>query len=89
MTEQAAQRVLNATIPDPLQERIDAGADEVLSGWKAALKARIRSQLPRHGHADHAVPGRHAQRHQRHQATTAGLMMAQDFQDLTGRSSAR
>ena len=36
MTEQAAQRVLNATdAAIPLQERIDAGADEVLNGWQA------------------------------------------------------
>ncbi|MDP2056670.1 MAG: protein phosphatase CheZ, partial [Thiobacillus sp.] len=40
MTEKAAQRVLNATdTAIPLQERIDAGADEILNGWHAALKA--------------------------------------------------
>jgi chemotaxis protein CheZ len=40
MTEQAAQRVLNATdAAIPMQERIDAGADEILNGWQAAFKA--------------------------------------------------
>jgi chemotaxis phosphatase, CheZ len=40
MTEQAAQRVLNATdAAIPLQERIDSGAAELLGGWRAALDA--------------------------------------------------
>ena len=48
MTEQAAQRVLNATDPAiPLQDRVDAGANEMLNGWQATLNAPFsEAQLP-------------------------------------------
>src|SRR4051812_27533632 len=39
MTEQAAQRVLNATdAATPLQESIDAGAEKLAAEWQSALQ---------------------------------------------------
>ncbi len=86
MTEQAAQRVLNATdAAIPLQERIDAGADEVLNGWHAALKAPFSEA----NYRDMATLTMQCLADMRNDtgATKQQLleiMMAQDFQDLTG-----
>lgn len=86
MTEQAAQRVLNATdTAIPLQERIDAGADEVLKGWEGAMKAPFSEAAYR----DMATLTMQCLVDMRHDtgATKQQLleiMMAQDFQDLTG-----
>ena len=86
MTEQAAQRVLNATdTAIPLQERIDAGAEEVLGGWKTALKEPFSEERYR----DMATLTRQCLVDMRNDtgATKQQLqeiMMAQDFQDLTG-----
>jgi chemotaxis protein CheZ len=86
MTEQAAQRVLNATdTAIPLQERIDAGADEVLKGWHTALKAPFSEAAYR----DMATLTMQCLVDMRQDtgATKQQLleiMMAQDFQDLTG-----
>jgi len=86
MTEQAAQRVLNATeTASPLQERIETGATSIASRWQALL----------------ATPGGNAEFRELAGQTVAYLettrtdaaatraqlldiMMAQDFQDLTG-----
>ena len=86
MTEQAAQRVLNATDSAiPIQERIDAGADEVLQGWKATLaepfsEARYRDMatLTMQCLADMRNDTGATKQH------LLDIMMAQDFQDLTG-----
>lgn len=87
LTEQAACKVLNATdIANPLQEELEEGAALLLAKWDALyenklsvdefklLAAETRSYLK------NAVP-------QRTSATREQLMeimMAQDFQDLTG-----
>ena len=87
LTEQAACKVLNATdIANPLQEELEEGAALLLAKWDALyanklsieefklLAAETRSYLK------NAVP-------QRTSATKEQLMeimMAQDFQDLTG-----
>lgn len=86
MTEQAAQRVLNATdAAIPLQERIDAGADEVLNGWHAALKAPFSEA----NYRDMATLTMQCLVDMRTDTSATKqqlleIMMAQDFQDLTG-----
>lgn len=86
MTEQAAQRVLNATdAAIPMQERIDAGADEVLKGWRATLNAPFSES----DYRDMATLTMQCLIDMRNDtgATKQKLleiMMAQDFQDLTG-----
>jgi chemotaxis protein CheZ len=86
MTEQAAQRVLNATdTAIPLQERIDAGADEILNGWQATFKAPFSEAQYR----DMATMTMQCLADMRNDTSATkqqllDIMMAQDFQDLTG-----
>ncbi|MBO9535862.1 MAG: protein phosphatase CheZ [Herbaspirillum sp.] len=86
MTEQAAQRVLNATeLASPLQERIKDGAAELKAQWDAAAASGFSE-------ADYRALGAKtsaflAQAGEDSNATKQQLldiMMAQDFQDLTG-----
>lgn len=86
MTEQAAQRVLNATdAAIPMQERIDAGADEILNGWQAAFKAPFSEA----NYRDMATMTMQCLVDMRNDTSATkrqllDIMMAQDFQDLTG-----
>lgn len=86
MTEQAAQRVLNATdTAIPLQERIDAGADEILKGWQSTLKAPFSEA----NYRDMATLTMQCLADMRNDTSATkqqllDIMMAQDFQDLTG-----
>jgi len=86
MTEQAAQRVLNATdTAIPLQERIDAGADEILTGWQSTLKAPFSEA----NYRDMATLTMQCLADMRNDTSATkqqllDIMMAQDFQDLTG-----
>lgn len=86
MTEQAAQRVLNATdAAIPLQERIDAGADEILTGWKNTLDAPFSEA----NYRDMATLTMQCLADMRNDTSATkqqllDIMMAQDFQDLTG-----
>ena len=86
MTEQAAQRVLNATdAAIPLQERIDAGAEEILHGWQTALKAPFSEA----NYRDMATLTMQCLVDMRNDTSATkkqlmDIMMAQDFQDLTG-----
>jgi chemotaxis protein CheZ len=86
MTEQAAQRVLNATDNAiPLQERIDAGADEILNGWQTTLKAPFSEA----NYRDMATLTMQCLSDMRNDTSATkqqlmDIMMAQDFQDLTG-----
>lgn len=86
MTEQAAQRVLNATdTAIPLQERIDAGADEILNGWQTTLKAPFSEA----NYRDMATLTMQCLTDMRSDTSATKqqlleIMMAQDFQDLTG-----
>jgi chemotaxis protein CheZ len=86
MTEQAAQRVLNATDNAiPLQERIDAGADEILSGWQTTLNAPFSEA----NYRDMATLTMQCLSDMRKDTSATkqqlmDIMMAQDFQDLTG-----
>nr|WP_328804798.1 protein phosphatase CheZ [Noviherbaspirillum galbum] len=86
MTEQAAQRVLNATeTASPLQDKIEAGAGEIAQEWTSLMA----------GGFDEATCRALASRTVSYLNTTRGdagvtkqqlldIMMAQDFQDLTG-----
>ena len=86
MTEQAAQRVLNATeTATPLQEKIDAGAAALGSEWHSVLQAPFSEQQYRavaertltwldDTRTDASATKQHL----------IDIMMAQDFQDLTG-----
>ena len=86
LTEQAAQRVLNATdIAGPLQEQIEQGAITLAGQWRQRL-ASAASEKP----ADALMlqtlayletAGESAAETRRH---LMDIMMAQDFQDLTG-----
>jgi chemotaxis protein CheZ len=86
MTEQAAQRVLNATdAASPLQEKIQSGASDVAKQWQSLLEAPFSEERYR------AMAERTQvylnQTEQDASATRQELMtimMAQDFQDLTG-----
>ena len=86
MTEQAAQRVLNATdAAIPMQERIDAGADEILNGWKTTFKAPFSEA----NYRDMATMTMQCLADMRNDTSATkqqllDIMMAQDFQDLTG-----
>ena len=81
MTEQAAQRVLNATdAASPLQDAIEQGATDLIPQWQAALAADTTGiaqrtlaflETARDSAAD-------TKKH------LMDIMMAQDFQDLTG-----
>lgn len=81
MTEQAAQRVLNATdAASPLQDAIEQGATDLIPHWQAALAADTTGiaqrtlaflETARDSAAD-------TKKH------LMDIMMAQDFQDLTG-----
>jgi len=86
MTEQAAQRVLNATdAAIPMQERIDAGVDEIMNGWRATFKAPFSEA----NYRDMATVTMQCLADVRNDTGATkqqllDIMMAQDFQDLTG-----
>ncbi|MFD2368303.1 protein phosphatase CheZ [Pseudoduganella sp. GCM10020061] len=91
MSEQAAQRVLNATdAASPLQDKIAADAGALSSSWQAMLDAGTL-QGPARELAEQTIA-----RLGEAQAGTAAtrrylmdIMMAQDFQDLTGQVISR
>jgi chemotaxis protein CheZ len=85
LSEQAAQKVLNATdLANPLQDRIDTTAQQLAGSWQALLdggsegdwRALAAQTIERLGQsrADAAATRSHLM----------DIMMAQDFQDLTG-----
>lgn len=86
MTEQAAQRVLNATdLASPLQDKIIVGAETLSHEWDTILSSQPQDSVYRNL----------AEKTQNYLVTTKNdaqltrqqlfeIMMAQDFQDLTG-----
>ncbi len=86
MTEQAAQRVLNATdVATPLQEGMDAGAGQLAAAWQELLQSpdvdeRYRAMAAQT--LDFLGQVRSDAGTTKQQLLT--IMMAQDFQDLTG-----
>ncbi len=86
MSEQAAQKVLNATdAAIPLQEAMDEGARSLLSSLHA-LKDREASADECRGELIKVMDYLHlANQHSREtKSHLMNIMMAQDFQDLTG-----
>ena len=87
MTEQAAQRVLNATdAAGPLQDEIDSGAAAVANRWQDLLAAGSFSEAQVRELAEQSIEYFDTARS--HSSATKqylmDIMMAQDFQDLTG-----
>ncbi len=81
MTEQAAQRVLNATdAASPLQDAIELGATELIGEWQAAL-ATDDTGIAQRTLAFLECARDSAADTKKH---LLDIMMAQDFQDLTG-----
>jgi chemotaxis protein CheZ len=85
LSEQAAQRVLNATdAANPLQDRIDQSATELTTAWQALLDGTGEGDWRTLAattikHMNEAKADASATR-----AHLMDIMMAQDFQDLTG-----
>jgi chemotaxis protein CheZ len=87
LSEQAAKRVLDATdAASPLQDSIDASAADLSRSWQALLAAPGSDGADWRALAERTVASLDASRGAA-SATKAHLMdimMAQDFQDLTG-----
>lgn len=86
MTHQAAERVLNATdVAKPIQEQLATRSGELASRWDQLLAQQLTLEQFR-ALVDHTrayladVPGQA----EATQAQLMEIMMAQDFQDLTG-----
>lgn len=86
MTEQAAQRVLTATeLASPIQDRIEEGAGSISREWQSAMAAAYSEQQFRAlaertvAFLDDTRDGAAVTKQQ-----LMDIMMAQDFQDLTG-----
>jgi chemotaxis protein CheZ len=83
MTEQAAQKVLNATeAASPLQERIAGGARALAQQWRDALGGHVDPSAlaaPTLAYLEQTASDSEGTRRQ-----LMDIMMAQDFQDLTG-----
>ncbi|EJM98535.1 chemotaxis protein [Herbaspirillum sp. YR522] len=86
MTEQAAQRVLTATeLASPLQDRIGEGAVELKSQWDAVTSAAFSEADYRALAArTSAFLGQASEDSVVTKQQLLDIMMAQDFQDLTG-----
>lgn len=86
MTEQAASRVLNATdIARPLQDALIVRSKELSEGWERMFAGRLSVEEFKALAID--TRGYFAEAPEKHKLTNEQLleiMMAQDFQDLTG-----
>ncbi len=86
MTEQAASRVLNATdIASPIQDELRSRSTELSTRWERMFANQLSVDEFKQLAADTRTY--FADAPAKHQATSAQLteiMMAQDFQDLTG-----
>jgi chemotaxis protein CheZ len=86
MSEKAAQRVLNATdVASPLQDRIDVGAKDISLGWKTLMAAPFSEERCR-AMASETLQYLDDSRQcvSETKVQLLDIMMAQDFQDLTG-----
>jgi chemotaxis protein CheZ len=87
LSEQAAQKVLNATdAAGPLQDQIEAGAGQLEARWQALLDAPNASDAEWRAMAQQTMAALQQSRAGAVQtkAYLMDIMMAQDFQDLTG-----
>jgi len=86
MTEQAAQRVLNATeLASPIQDRIEVNASGIAQEWQSAMQAPF-SEAQYRALAERTVAFLDETRNGASvtKQQLMDIMMAQDFQDLTG-----
>jgi chemotaxis protein CheZ len=86
MTEQAADRVLNATdIANPLQEKIVDQATVLEARWKEVMKTpSLKSEYNEAAEETLAFLKQTVENANGTKAQLLDIMMAQDFQDLTG-----
>lgn len=86
MSEQAAQRVLNATdAASPLQDDIDSTAKQLSQSWQTLLdQGASEAQWRALAEQTIASLGSTGQATSATKAHLMDIMMAQDFQDLTG-----
>jgi chemotaxis protein CheZ len=86
MTEQAADRVLNATdIANPLQDAIVNQAAELETRWKEVMRApSLKSEYNVVAEETLAFLKQTTENANATKAQLLDIMMAQDFQDLTG-----
>lgn len=86
MTEQAADRVLNATdIANPLQDKITDQAAELEAKWKEVMKTpSLKSEYNEAAQETLAFLKETTENANATKAELMNIMMAQDFQDLTG-----
>ena len=87
LSEQAAQKVLNATdAAGPLQDAIESGAGKLGASWQALLEQPGVNESEWRALAQHTTAELQASRAGAVQtkAYLMDIMMAQDFQDLTG-----
>ena len=87
LSEQAAQKVLNATdAAIPLQDNIDSGAQQLSAAWTALLGNPAASEAQWRALAGRSVSTLDGVRGATvdTKAYLMDIMMAQDFQDLTG-----
>ncbi len=86
MTEQAAERVLNATdIASPLQNKIGNQAEELQEKWEAILaKPSLKPEYNEVAQETLEYLKQTAENANATKAQLLEIMMAQDFQDLTG-----
>ncbi|MCB1959156.1 MAG: protein phosphatase CheZ [Rhodocyclaceae bacterium] len=86
MTEQAASRVLNATdIAQPIQDRVGSGADALKGQWDKLFANQMSpEEFKALAHQTRDFLGAVADDSRATNAQLTEIMMAQDFQDLTG-----
>lgn len=86
MTDQAAQKVLNATdVALPLQAEIATGAHELRDAWKAMLaEPSLKSEYNQLAEKTIAYMEQTEKAATESKDLLMEIMMAQDFQDLTG-----
>lgn len=87
LSEQAAQKVLNATdAAGPLQDKIESSAATLESSWQAMLDSPAASEADWRALAAQTIAAMQQSRAGAVQskAHLMDIMMAQDFQDLTG-----
>jgi chemotaxis protein CheZ len=86
MTEQAADRVLNATdIANPLQDKITTEATELEARWKEVMKTpALKSEYNEAAEETLVFLKQTIENSNATKAQLLDIMMAQDFQDLTG-----
>lgn len=86
MTEQAADRVLNATdVANPLQDKITSQATALEAKWKEVMKTpSLKSEYNETAEETIQFLQETIEHSNATKAELMNIMMAQDFQDLTG-----